>query len=366
MTIKDDSDRHNLYLQKLAAGLFNAEVYPSLEAARLAVRAMLLDAEELKTIAEVRRMQARITKEVNKTYGAGWNSATKGLEETALYEAAWQVNAINQYSAAALAVPANKKVLSYINQSIMSLTSGQRINHGVWAEFVNGSKSSVAQAYNGAVINGYQNGLTVNQIARDIKATTDGLLSREAETLARTGMAHYANGARDAMAADNADILKFRVFSATFDNRTTLICRSLGGKSYPITDLNYPKLPLHYGERSSYYFVTDESEIGQGKKTAIGGRTDGSDINPRRKLRYRGKRDKDIFRPGQIDADVTQDQWLRSQPRWFVESALGKDRSKLFLDGNMRIDKFTDMQGKPINLSRLRELDSAAFERASL
>lgn len=366
MGIEDDSDRHNLYLQKLAAGMYNAHIYPSLEEARLAVRRMLLDAEELNTITDVNRLNAKIRTEVNRTYGEGWAGGTEELEQTAYYEAEWQTNAIGQYTAATLSVPADERIKSYIDRSIMSLTSGQRVQSGVWADFVTQNINSVSQAYNGAVVNGYQNGLTVNQIARDIKATTDGLLQREAETLARTGMSHYANGARDVMARDNRDIIIGRVFSATFDNRTTLICRSLDGNFYPTGDDSYPRIPVHFGCRSSYYFVTDESEIGQGRKAAIGGKTDGSDINPNRKLVYRGKRDKDLFNPGQVNASTTQDAWLRRQPRWFVESALGPDRAKLFLDGKIDIKKFTDMQGKPINLDRLKQLDSAAFERAGL
>ena len=366
MGIEDDSDRHNLYLQKLAAGIYNSDVWPALNSARLDVRSLLLNEEELRNITQVRRLTREINRIIEDIYGAGWVDATESLEQTALYEAEWQTNAINQYSAAALAVPADEKVLSYINRSIMTLTSGQTVNYGTWAEFVAGNKRSVAQAYNGLVINGYQNGLTVNQIARDIKATTDTKLAREAETLARTGMAHYANGARDVMASENSDIITKRVFSATFDNRTTLICRSNDGKTWDIDDDNYPRIPLHYGCRSSYYFVTDDSEIGQGRKAAVGGKTDGSDINPRRKLQYRGKRDNDLFNAGQINASTTQDAWLRRQPRWFVETALGKERAKLFLDGNMRIERFTDMQGQTINLDKLKQLDSEAFERAGL
>lgn len=368
MPIKDDSDRHNLYLQKLAAGLYNSRIYPSLEEARLAVRSILLDAEELKTIAEVRRMQSRIEKELNSTMGAAWAGVTGELEEIAVYEAEWQVKALSAYTAATLKVPVEKQIERFITQSSMSLHSGRRVYSGVWDEFVRGQVSSMATQYNGLVLNGYQNRLTVNQIATSIKQTTDGLIRGEAETLARTGLSHYANAARDAMAQANKDILKYRAFSATFDNRTSPQCRHYGNKPmyWAINDDSYPRIPVHHGCRSSYYFVTDKSEIGQGKKQAVSGKQV-DDINPNRKLKYRGKKDKDIFDPKPIDAGLTQDQWLRQQPRWFVESALDSPtKAKLFLDGNMSIDKFVDMQGRPITIARLRELDSEAFKRAGL
>lgn len=365
MTIRDDSDRHNLYLQKLAAGIYNTQVYPSLEAARKAARLLLLDAEEITSVRELRRIQTAIDKEVAPLYAAGWSEASDELAALALYEASWQVDAISQYSDKKLRVPARKQVESFIDKAVMSLHSGKRVYSGVWSEFVSANIDNLAQQYNGLVVNGYQNGLTVNQIARSIKQSTDGVLANSAQTLARTGTAHYTNTARDAMADQNKDIIIGRVFSATFDNRTTLICRSLDGKFYAQGE-KHPVLPLHYGERSSYYFVTDKSEIGQGRKAAVGG-NDADEINPRRKLKYRGKKDQDIFDPGSIKASTTQDAWLRKQPDWFIESALdSKIKAKLFKDGNMSIDKFIDMQGRPISIARLRELDAEAFKRAGL
>lgn len=366
MSIKDDSDRHNLYLQKLAAGIYNSKVYPSLEEARKAVRLLLLDAEEIKNVKELLKIQDKINSEIDSTYRAGWNEATDDLIQAAYYEADWQVSALGVYASAELKSPGRKKIDGFIAESIMSLSSGQRVNSGTWAQFVDTNINSAKKQVNGLVVRGYQDGQTVSQISRAIKQSVEGILSQEAETLARTGMAHYANTARDAMASSNDSILKYRVFSATFDNRTTLICRSLDQKKWPIKDTSYPRLPIHYGERSSYYFATNESEIGQGNKSSVGGKTDGEDINPRRKLKYRGKRDTDIFKPGQIRASTTQDSWMRDQPRWFVASAIGKSRAKLFLDGKMSIDKFTDMQGRTINLDQLRELDANAFKQAGL
>ena len=44
------------------------------------------------------------------------------------------------------------------------------------------------------------------------------------------------------------------------------------------------------------------------------------------KVTYTGRKDSDIFKAGQIDAKTSMDSWLRSQPDWFIESALGKTR----------------------------------------
>jgi len=59
---------------------------------------------------------------------------------------------------------------------------------------------------------------------------------------------------------------------------------------------------------------------------------------------------------------------MRSQPDWFIESSLGKTRAKLFKEGGLSIDKFTDMNGRPLTLKEMKQLDSydAAFRKAKL
>ena len=59
---------------------------------------------------------------------------------------------------------------------------------------------------------------------------------------------------------------------------------------------------------------------------------------------------------------------MRSQPDWFIESSLGKTRAKLFKEGGLSIDKFTDMNGRPLTLKEMKALDDydAAFRKAKL
>ncbi len=364
MTIKEDSDRHNLYLQKLAEGLFNNEVYPSIEAARKDVRLILLDQEELRSNADVIKVQAKITKAVNELYDL--TGLNKELLALADYEAQWQVNALSQYTEAALAVPAGDDIARLASNTALSLTSGQSSSYGKWSQYLKGSKDAMAQQYNGAVLRGYQSGQTVGQIAKEIKGLSDKLLTNQARTLARTGMSHYASAARDSVMSKNKAV-KYRVFSATFDNRTTDQCRDYDGDWWHADDDNYPRLPLHHGERSSYYFATDKSQIGEGRKVEVGGQGDKAPTRRNgKKPIYRGKRDGESFDAGTIPANMSQDQWLKEQPRWFVETSLGKTRAKLFLDGDLKIGNFVDMQGKRITLEDLRKLDSEAFKRAGL
>lgn len=368
MALIDDQDRHEVYLAKLTTGLLNAKIYPSLEEAYKAARLILLDAESITSITVLRKIESSIAKEVREIYSRGWQEATEGLVEMAVYEAGWSAQVTGQYLGASLTTPAKKVIESYINKSLMTLTSGKRVQSGTWAQYVQGSVDAAVQQYNGIVAQGYQQGRTIGQITRDIRDSSNGILKQQAEALARTGQSHYTNQAREAMALENSDVIKYRIFTATFDNRTTDVCRKNSLPQYRvfrIEDDSYPRIPVHFNCRSSYVFVADLKDAERGTQAAVGGKA-AEDINPTRKLRYRGKKDADIFKPGQISASTNQQEWLMSQPKWFQESALGKTKAKLFRDGGMRIEQFTDMTGKPLTLAELRELDAEAFQRAGL
>lgn len=313
----------------------------------------------------MKKLQREIGKAAAEELRKGWDETTAGLEEMAAYEAGYSAKLTGAEIGVALSVPAAAKVKSYIDRSVMTLTSGSRVSSGAWAQFVNGSIDSAVRQYNGIIASGYQNGQTVNQMARSIRDSSQGLLRGQAEVLARTGQSHYANQAREAMAIDNRSVVKFRVFIATFDNRTTLQCRALAGKSWAITDDNYPRLPLHFGERSIYVYTNDPAKLKQGTKAAVGGKS-GVEISPNRKLQYRGRKDSDIFKAGQIEAGETMDSWLRRQPDWFIEDSLGPKRAQLFKEGGLSLDRFADVAGQPLTLAELKERDAAAFKRAGL
>lgn len=361
----DDADRHEIYLSRLTTQLLNTHVYPSLAEAYKAARALLLDAESIDSIRIMQRLQKEIGIAATEALTDGWEGMTEGLEEMAVYEAGYSAKLTGAEIGAALAIPAADKIKSFIDRSIITLTSGQRVTSGAWAEYVNGSIDSAVKQYNGIIASGYQAGQTVGQISKALRDSTNGLLKGQAEALARTGQSHYANMAREAMALDNEKAIKYRVFVATFDNRTTLQCRALNGKSWEMSDKNYPRLPLHFGERSIYVYTNDPDKLKQGTKAAVGGKS-GVEINPARKLQYRGRKDSDIFKPGQIDAGESMDSWLRRQPDWFIEDSLGEKRAKLFKEGGLSVDKFADVAGRPLTLAELRERDAAAFERSGL
>jgi hypothetical protein len=71
---------------------------------------------------------------------------------------------------------------------------------------------------------------------------------------------------------------------------------------------------------------------------------------------YKGRKDSNAFKAGQVQY-TTYDKWLEKQPKWFVESALGKERAELFMSGKVSISQFNDLSGRPLTLAQLRALD---------
>jgi hypothetical protein len=69
---------------------------------------------------------------------------------------------------------------------------------------------------------------------------------------------------------------------------------------------------------------------------------------------------------GQVPASTTYGQWLKRQSVEVQENVLGVAKAKLFRDGGLPIERFTDVNLKPLSLDDLRELEKSAFERAGL
>ena len=155
-------------------------------------------------------------------------------------------------------IPADPIITGFINTSVMVLTSTGTAQAGVWAEFVSKNVDSVQQQVTGAIYNGYQEGLSNAQMARNIRGTYNrttknyeggllqGRVKAQSEALVRTGVSHYSNAARDKMYQANDDILANRILIATLDNRTTNLCYSRNLNMYPISDDKYPRLPFHF------------------------------------------------------------------------------------------------------------------------
>ena len=361
MTYRDDSERREIYLQRLATGLLNAHVYPSLDEAIKAARIILMDAE-IDTDAKRIKIIRAVEKEMRPIIEKGFALTTEGLVAIAIYEAEFAKDLIEHYQGVKLKSAKDKAEL-ILKNSMMTLTSGQRTTSNFWEAYVLANTDSAIALAVGEISRGYESGLATGTVMKNVRETAL-IAKRDAESLVRTGTSFYTSQAREQMAILNANVIKYREYNAVFDNRTTLGCRSLDGKRYEITDRDYVRVPRHFNCRSFYTFGTGPiDEPREGKRQATSGKD--AEINPRRKLKYRGKKDQDIFDVKPIDAGLSQDEWLRKQPDWFIEDSLGQVRAKLFKEG-AKIESFTDLTGRELTLDELKKRDAKIFERAGL
>lgn len=261
MSLVDDNDRHNLYLQRLASGLLKTHVYPSLEDAYKAARLLLLDQGDIKNLRQLNAILRKVDASTTKITAAALDEVTKELNAIAVYEASYYAALVGGYAGSTLSVPGKKTIQDFIDSALMSLVSGERVNAGTWSEFIGNQIASTATVYNNAIKASFVNGESLSQGIKRMREATQGLLRREYETLIRTGLQHYFINAREAMANDNLDILEKRYYNAVFDNRTSLLCRGRAGKTWLLTDDTYPRLPAHFNCLSEDTLVTTCSDV---------------------------------------------------------------------------------------------------------
>lgn len=360
--------RHELSLQRVTTGLINKGLFSSLDEAYAAVRSILLNAETITNERQLNSITRAITQAINESMSQGWATYSSELGEVAIFDASYYAQNIG-----VPVVPAANTIQSFIDSALMSLTEGGLPKVGTWAEFVQENTDGLAKQVNNLVKAGYSNNLTVGQIARSIKPyignkTPDGRFipgkgGLRAEALARTGVQHYMQSARRAMAAANADIITKEYPLITFDNRTSDKCIGISEKypngwKYNESPVGYP--PYHFRCRTSIIFgLKGQGDPRKGvDKPAIG-----SGDNYESGDKYKGRKSSRAgeFEVEQVPADMSFGTWLKSQDRDFVEDVLGKGKANAFLSGKISLERMSDSWGNPLTLEQLKQRYPDAF-----
>jgi len=202
---------------------------------------------------------------------------------------------------------------------------------------------------------------------------------RQAEAITRTAVVAVTNQAKREFYELNQDVIQEEIYVATLDGRTTPVCRSLDGKTYPIGEGPIP--PVHFNCRSVRVATIDGEAIGNRPARAFTqrqllreyNRANGTNAATRADLPRGHKGSFDAFArrrmrelTGTVDAKVTYQSWLERQPVMFQNDVLGDTRGKLFRKGGLTLDRFVDQRGNEIPLSELARRDAAAFRAAGL
>lgn len=201
-----------------------------------------------------------------------------------------------------------------------------------------------------------------------------------ATALARTAVNHFSNAAKQALYAENEDIIAKELFHATLDSRTTVECASLDGNEYDVGDGPVP--PLHWQCRSVRVPVIGGELIGDrpAKPTVeadlVGEYADQQelgDITSREGLPHGHKGKYDEFASkrireltGPVPATTTYAEFLGRQSVAFQDEVLGKTKGILFRKGGLKLDRFTTRTGAEKTLAELVKSEREAFVRAGL
>ena len=200
---------------------------------------------------------------------------------------------------------------------------------------------------------GYYAGLTNQELVRQLIGTKknnyqDGLVDisrRDANRIIRTSLTHVTSQARKRLYDDNKDIAFGYRIVATIDTRTSNICKSLDGRVIKFTAPKSAQIlpPFHHNCRSA----TVPEIYGRALK----------DSGATRAVNFKARKGAEKGTVGQVDAQQTYLDILRSQPLSQIELALGKVRAEIFKNAGLTTDEFrqalADNMGRPLTLAEM-------------
>lgn len=353
--IQDRTIRHMIFLERYKAGevakirkILDREILPNITTKleqrikRILERGSDTGPDTTKRLQELEKELLKLSQDMAKKLKA---AAIGDYTLLTADEIEWQANVIKESLGFDLEmiVPNPRTVAA-----IAKRTSFAGSNLDQWFDSLSrANQRGVMTAVNRGVLEGE----TIDQIMRRVRGTkklkfTDGVFEttrRQAETITRSAVNHVTNQARLEFFKENDDLIKGLQWVSTLDSRTSTVCAGLDGKVFPID--KGPRPPAHPNCRSTMTAVLksfDElglNAIPEGKRASMN---------------------------GQVAASTTYGPWLRRQPIAIQEQVLGVAKAKLFRDGKLPIERFTDSRLKPLSLAQLRTLEKNAFVKAGL
>lgn len=288
---------------------------------------------------------------------AALSSAVDGdLKALAAYEAKFQIDSINH------AFPIEMALITVTGPQIHAAAMAQPFQGRILRDWWKDQEYGVRQAYKSAVRLGFVEGESIPQIVARVKNVGE-LSKRQSESIIRTAVNHVAQVARNKSTEANAEIFSHEEWVSVLDGRTSAVCRGRDGEKYDIG--KGPQPPAHFGCRSQRIPITKSwEELGLDQLSPDDKLNERAYVADKRKLKDIPAKDRDKL-IGQTTAK-SYNEWLKTQPRSFVEDVLGKTKAKLYLDGDLSLDKFIDRQGEELTLEQLGKREAAAFQRAGI
>ena len=324
-------------------------------------------------LSEVRALRAG-------AYAAIASTLTEEAASFAAYEARWQVALLEETLIVDVSIAA--PTAEVLEAAVFS----RPFNGALFETWVAGMEPADLARIERTLQAGVVEGRTTQQIVRDLVSGGGALEGsrRGAEAVARTALSHVATQAREEVYRANEDLVREVRWVSTLDGRTTLLCASRDGRTFPVRE--GPRPPAHWRCRSTVIPVIEGVRL-------VGDRPTVRDTRDRRnrEIDFRaeakakaGDAWKDMTEKergaavkrirerwareniGSAPKTLSYEDWLRRQPTGFQDEVLGPMRGRLFRDGGLRLGSFTDASGKTLTLDELRASEAAAFKKAQL
>lgn len=182
--------------------------------------------------------------------------------------------------------------------------------------------------------------ISANEKGPEVLAQT----RRNGMAIVRTSVQTISNEVRQATFQENEDLVDGVQWLSTLDGRTSDICIARSGLVWTLPKYK-PKghkipwnggPPAHWNCRSTTIPVLKSLE-------EMGIDPEGIPAQTRASM------------DGQVAADLTFADFLKSKPPEFADEMLGKGRAQLWRDGKITLSQLLDQRGNPLTLAQLRD-----------
>lgn len=262
---------------------------------------------------------------------------TEDLQALGGYEADWTTKTLTANVDAEFVTPSPEQVWSAAKWNPLALSDKPADLFGMMAGW---GDTEINRLVTGVKM-GFVQGKTTRQIVKEVVGPGGlaDISQRNAATVIRTAINHVSTQARETTYKKNSDIVEKYEWVSTLDSRTSTICRSRDGQKYDIGKGPLP--PAHPNCRSTTApVISSEFDfLDKGAKRAAKGAEGGQ----------------------QVDASTTYYDFLKQQPAWFQDEALGPVRGKIFRNSGISAEEFrtisVDGFGRPLTLNEMAALD---------
>jgi SPP1 gp7 family putative phage head morphogenesis protein len=342
MSLIESFISHQVWLQRNASHEVN-ELAPFIQQMRDEVRKQVLQfGDDNRTRQNLEKL-LRDLEDILDGITTNWqDKLTEDLQTLAGYEADWTTKTLTANVDAEFVTPSPEQVWSAAKFNPLALNDKpvdfQSLISG-WGD------TEISRLVTGVKM-GFVQGKTTRQIVKEVVGAGGlaDISQRNAATVIRTALNHVSTQARETTYKKNSGIVEKYEWVSTLDSRTSTICRSRDGQKYDIGKGPLP--PAHPNCRSTTAPVisAEFDFLDVGAKRAARGADGGM----------------------QIDANTTYYDFLKQQPAWFQDEALGPIRGKIFRNAGMSPEEFraasVDGFGRPLTLKEMAEADKRVAE----